>query len=103
MKKGRVPAAVRLDGYFRRRLRDPKTAAAYLNEAAGENDPAAFLQALREVAEARGGLGQIAAKAKVNRQQLYKTLSKTGNPELRTLTAVLAAAGFALEFRPAKR
>jgi hypothetical protein len=37
------------------RLRDPAMAAAYINAAAHEDDPGAFLQALRNVAEARGG------------------------------------------------
>jgi len=104
MKKGRVPAAVRLDEYFRERLRDPKTAVAYLHEAATGNDVSVFLQALREVAEAQGGVGRIAKKAGLNRQQLYTTLSAEGNPELRSLTAILSAAGFSLGIAPlAKR
>jgi probable addiction module antidote protein len=96
MKKGRVAAAVRLDGYFRERLRDPETAAAYLDEAAAQNDASIFLQALREVAEAQGGVGRIARKTGLNRQQLYTTLSAAGNPEFRSLTAILASAGFRL-------
>jgi DNA-binding phage protein len=37
--------------------------------------------ALRNVAEAQGGLGKLAKKAHVGRESLYKTLSKTGNPK----------------------
>jgi probable addiction module antidote protein len=74
------------------RLRDPKTAAAYLS-AAGEDDPGAFLQALRNVTEARGGIAKIATRTGLNRQQLYRTLSKEGNPELRSLTKILDASG----------
>lgn len=100
MRKERVPAAVPLDAYFRRRLRDPKTAAAYLNAAIGENEPAAFLQALREVAEAQGGVASVAGTAGLNRQQLYRTLSAAGNPELRSLVRILGAAGLGFAVTP---
>ena len=58
------------------RLRDLETAAAYLSAAAGEDDPGAFLQALRNVTEAMGGISEIAARTGLNRQQLNRTLSK---------------------------
>ena len=93
MRKGHVPAAVSAKPYALDRLRDLKTAAAYLNAAAGEDDPGAFLQALRNVTEAMGGISAIAARTGLNRQQLYRTLSKEGNPELRSLTKILDAAG----------
>ena len=38
--------------YLLKRLCDPATAAAYINTAVREEDPAALLQALRNVAEA---------------------------------------------------
>lgn len=103
MKKGRVPPAVPAEPHLSSRLRDPETALAYLNEAAKDNDPATFLLALRDVAEVRGGISRIASKAGLNRQQLYKTLSDSGNPELRSLTAILSAAGFGLSVRPLRR
>jgi probable addiction module antidote protein len=93
MSKGRIPAAVPAKPYVLERLRDPKTAAAYLSAAAGEDDPGAFLQALRNVTEARGGIAKIATRTGLNRQQLYRTLSKEGNPELRSLTKILDASG----------
>lgn len=102
MKRGRVPPAVPAEPHLSNRLRDPAVAAAYLNAVARDDDPAALLQALRHVAEAQGGIGSIAAKAKLNRQQLYKTLSMSGNPELRTFTALLSAAGLAMEIKPAR-
>jgi DNA-binding phage protein len=37
--------------------------------------------ALRNVAEAQGGIGALAKKAHVGRESLYKTLSRTGNPK----------------------
>lgn len=93
MSKGHIPAAVPAKPYVLERLRDPQTAAAYLSAAAGEDDPGAFLQALRNVTEAMGGIAKIATRTGLNRQQLYRTLSKEGNPELRSLTKILDASG----------
>jgi len=98
MRKERVPAAVAAKPYELERLRDPRTAAAYLSIAAKDEDPAAFLQALRNVTEAMGGVSRIAERTGLNRQQLYRTLSKSGNPELRSLTKILGASGVRLQF-----
>jgi DNA-binding phage protein len=38
-------------------LQDPEEAAAYLNAALHDEDPYAFLLALRNIAEAQGGIG----------------------------------------------
>ncbi len=104
MSKGQVPAAVPAKPYLLERLRDPQTAAAYLSAAAGEDDPGAFLQALRNVTEAMGGIAKIATRTGLNRQQLYRTLSKEGNPELRSLTKILDASGlqFIVAAKPAQ-
>ena len=77
-------------------LRDAGEAEEYLNAALEEDDPELFLLALRNVAEAQGGLGQLAEKANLNRESLYKMLSERGNPELRSLDALLHALGFRL-------
>lgn len=103
MSKGRVAPSVPAEPYLRKDLRDPKFAAAYLTLAAEEEVPGDFLWALREVVEAYGGIGAIAKRAKLNRQQLYKTLSGDGNPEIRTLWAILDAAGFVLAVVPRSR
>ena len=86
------------------RLRDLETAAGYLSTAAAEYDPGAFLQALRNVTEAIGGISEIAARTGLNRQQLNRTLSKEGNPELRSLTKILDVAGlqFIVTAKPAR-
>ena len=47
---------------------------------------------------ARGGMAQIARKAKLTREATYKMLSRPGNPELRSLTSVLEAAGLRIAF-----
>lgn len=98
MRKGHVAAAVPAKDYELERLREPETAAAYLSVAARDDDPAALLQALRKVTAAMGGVSTIAERTGLNRQQLYRTLSKEGNPELRSLTKILAASGLRLQF-----
>lgn len=77
-------------------LRDSGEAEQYLNAALEEDDPELFLLALRNVAEAQGGIAQLADKAKLNRESLYRMLSDRGNPELRSLDALLHALGFRL-------
>lgn len=77
-------------------LRDPREAEEYLNAALEEDDPELFLLALRNVAEAQGGVARLAEKAKLNRESLYKMLSERGNPEFRSLEALLHALGFRL-------
>ena len=77
-------------------LKDTSEAAAYLNAVLEEGDSALFLLALRNVAEARGGMASLSAKAKMNRESLYRTLSKHGNPELSSLEALLEALGLRL-------
>ena len=96
MSKEHVAPAVPHKDYLLKRLSDPATAAAYINAAASEQDPSALLQALRNVAEAHGGIAKVAERAGLNRQQLYRTLSSVGNPELRSLTRILDATGLQL-------
>jgi len=77
-------------------LKDPCEAAAYLNAAIEEGDRAVFLLALRNVAEARGGMTALAEKANLGRESLYKMLSKKGNPEIKSLYKLLHAMGLRL-------
>src|SRR5438445_12500553 len=77
-------------------LRDPREAAEYLSAALEDGDPEGFLLGLRDVAEAQGGVAQLAEAAKLNRESLYRMLSDRGNPELRSLDALLHALGLRL-------
>jgi probable addiction module antidote protein len=77
-------------------LKNAENAAAYVEAAIEQGDPAGVLQALRNVAEAHGGVARIAEKTGLNREALYRTLSKRGNPELKSLTAILDATGLRL-------
>lgn len=56
--------------------------------------------ALRQVAQAQGGIAEVARKSKLSREATYRMLSKSGNPELKSLTAILNAAGLRLAVRP---
>jgi probable addiction module antidote protein len=59
-----------------------------------DGDLEAFLLALRQVAEAQGGIGKLSKKTHLNRESLYKTLSKNGNPKLQTIGLLLKGLGF---------
>ena len=76
-------------------LTNPDEAAAYLNAALEENDQEVFLLALRDIAEARG-FSQVAQDTFLNRENLYRMLSATGNPQLSSLKALLRSLGLRL-------
>lgn len=91
-----MPRSVSYDEYLLKALKNRKRAEAYLNAALEDEDPRIFLIALRNVAEARGGIGKVAAQSKLNRESMYRMLSKKGNPSLQSLGAVLSSLGFRL-------
>ena len=66
-------------------------------------DRAAGLIALRTVAEAYGGLAAVARAAGVSRESLYRSLSPSGNPTLKTLLAVLSTVGMRLSVEAGDR
>jgi len=51
---------------------------------------------LRDVVEAQGGMTRAARLAGLNREGLYRQLSRRGNPSLASLNAVLTALGLKL-------
>jgi probable addiction module antidote protein len=61
-----------------------------------EDDPELFLLALRNVAEAQGGVASLAKNTRLNRESLYRMLSERGNPEFRSLDDLLHVLGFRL-------
>lgn len=87
-------------------LHDPREAFAYLQVALEEyqvdNNTEALLVALRNVAEAKGGMSKLAKTTHLNRQNLYKSLSKKGNPRLDTLGRIFGGLGFRLALQTAK-
>jgi probable addiction module antidote protein len=77
-------------------LKNPDEAAHYLNACLEDEDEHVFLLALRDVAEAHGGVRALSRNAHLNRENLYRMLSKSGNPSLDSLAAVLNACGLRL-------
>lgn len=88
------------EGWLIESLKDRKEAAAYLEAAIEDGDQAVLMLALRHVAQAQGGVAEIARRANLTREATYKMLSKVGNPALSSLTAVLAATGLRLAVKP---
>lgn len=79
---------------------DPQFAADYLDAVLADGDQAELMMALRHLAEAFGGVGRIAEQAQLSPTTLYRTLSRTGNPELRSFSAILGAMGLRLAVQP---
>jgi probable addiction module antidote protein len=76
------------------RLQDNEEALMYLQTAL-EDSRAAFLIALRNVADARQ-LSKVARESDLDRVNLYRMLSEAGNPTLSSLEKVLNALGLRL-------
>ncbi len=72
-------------------LRDTNAAAAYLTACLDDENPQVFLLAVRDVADVYGGLREVSRRTGLNRESLYRMLSRSGNPELRSLRSVLAS------------
>src|ERR1700735_4061901 len=90
------------EDFLHQHLKDHDEAVAYLNAALEESlkgdaeSQHLFLTALRNVAEAQGGIGNLAKKAGMGRESLYKTLSEKGNPKWHTLVSLVIALGLNL-------
>jgi probable addiction module antidote protein len=81
-------------------LDNPKAIAEYLEAAFEDGDPALIAAALGDVARVMG-MTQLAGKAGVTREALYKALSPTGDPRLSTFLGVMKALGIKLTPRAA--
>jgi len=91
--------------YHMEKLSDPLEAKAYLEVALEdlhkEGDREGFLLALRDVAEAQGGIPHLIEKTKQKPTGVYKALSEKGNPTLSTLDRILGGLGLRLSIEPA--
>ena len=72
------------------------TIAEYLAAALENPDQDAFLLAVRDVAKARG-IADVAARAGLGRESLYKTLKSGARPRFDTVRRLLAALGVKLD------
>lgn len=85
-------------------LQDPQEALAYLNAALMDEDQRVFLLALKDVLQAQGGqVTTLADETNLNRENLYRMLSKKGNPKLTSLRSVLHVLGLELAIQPHKK
>ena len=73
---------------------------AYIEAAFEDGDPQVIAVALGDIARAKG-MAQIARKAGLGRESLYKALSPDGNPEFATVLKVVTALGLKLHPEPA--
>jgi probable addiction module antidote protein len=77
--------------------KSPAFAVEYLRAAMEDTaEPQVLLIALRQIAEAHGGIAKVAKAAGIERESLYRALSPRGNPRLSTLFAVTQAMGLTL-------
>lgn len=76
-------------------LKDEADAAAYLQAAIADGDPALLAAALGDIAKARG-MTQLARDTGLSRESLYKSLSGERAPSSETLFKVIHAMGFKL-------
>ena len=76
-------------------LNSPEAIAAYLEAAFEDGDPSLIATALGDIARAMG-MTQLASRAGVTREALYKALSATGDPRLSTFLGVMKALGIKL-------
>lgn len=87
--------------YLYKTLTDPIRASEYLNAALEEDDLPTFVLALKDVVEAiGGGVGKVAQKSHLNRENLYKMLSKQGNPRLSSLKQLMHSLGLEMQVTP---
>ena len=82
-------------------LRDIEFASEYLEQALGESVQD-FIIAIRNVADANGGIGELSKKSALGRESLYKSLSQEGtsSPYFATIHQVLDALGMEIVIQP---
>ncbi len=88
---------------FKDELLDPARAAGLLSFSISEQDGdfETFLLSLRDIVQARGGMAPLAETTGLGLNSLYKTLSRNGNPEMKTILRILKALGLQICFAPA--
>ena len=75
---------------------------AYLEAALDDGDPALIAAVLGDIARAKG-MSEVARRAGLGRESLYKALAPDGNPELATVMKVVEALGIRLHAAARRR
>lgn len=86
----------KFEDHLHEMLQDSEFAVMYVQTALEDGGVEEFLYALREVAIAQGGVQKVAEESQRGRESLYKSLSKEGNPRIKTLADVLGVMGMRL-------
>lgn len=91
---------LKYDDYIREKLTDAEYARGYLEvaleEAEADGNYAAFLMALRRVAEARSGNMDKSSAISPDPTSFFKTLAEEGSPTMESLGAILHSLGMRL-------
>ena len=82
-------------------IKTEEDAAFFLSEAFATGDPSFIAEALGVLGKLKG-MTALARATGLSRESLYRSLSRTGNPELATLIKVAGALGLKLAASPAR-
>lgn len=83
------------EDYLSNALKNKTSAVEYLKTALDDEDPRVFLLALRDVISASGvTMTELAKKTGISRENLYKVVSLSGNPNWRNIHKILSALGY---------
>ena len=92
-KGNKRPAEGDFKDYIHSKLKDPQEAREYLREAYNRSlehgNGAVFQLALRDVAEAHGGITWLAKKSGMPRESVYRVLAKDRDPKFGSILRVL--------------
>lgn len=98
-KRYRTVEEVRLD-YYKKHPKEIKSyLAVALEEYQKDGDEKAFLYALSFATKVNGGFSKLSKETGLNRENLYRALSKSSDPRLSTIMQVLTSLGFSLTIR----
>lgn len=83
-----------------KRLKNPKYAVEYINAILKSGNEGDFLMALKDVADAHGGVRWLSKKSGLNREHLFRMLSKRGHPRIDNVQKVFEAFGWRIAAIP---
>lgn len=95
--KGAIPYD---DSMARLYRKNPTTAVEMLNESLEEGDAEMLLVTLRQVVKAFGSVARLAEITQLNENTLHRTLSRRGNPTIKTLFSIMDAMGMRVVIVP---
>lgn len=92
------PQSIKFRDYLNEQLSNKKYAKKFLQIALedylSDGDRHEFFAAIKAVADASGGITNLAKKSGLSRQALYKIFSEKGNPEFSTVVNILDKVGY---------